>query len=247
MAQPDVFLERNHYLITPVDQAQRIVTEKIEAAARNKLISDYKIRLNPGYMTTISCVYVEALIKTLIALMRENHGEAAINFLDLFTISSTNRENDDADKDGNINVKYTPGTTALSIMDRDFAPVMEEGMWAKTIIDHVENECASILSHKHKITANNKRNWTKVAYCYFEYLFRTLKLMAKVGQENGSPAVMINFLEMFECHAQVESIPNPENPDLVAENVVLKIRPGFQSKLLIKDDGITEYDDKDDE
>ena len=54
---------------------------------------------------------------------------------------------------------------------------------------------------------------------------------------------MINFLEMFEAHCNVEVTTNPENPDLCSEKYILKIRPGFQAKLLIKDDGITELDD----
>ena len=64
------------------------VLEKIEKASRTKLISDYKIRLSSGYMTTIACVYVEAIIRTLTKVMKKNHGDASINFLDLFTVSS---------------------------------------------------------------------------------------------------------------------------------------------------------------
>ena len=241
-----VLFERNHYLIQPVDLAQRTVTEKVEQAARNKIISDYKIRLNPGYMTTITCVYVESMIRTLVQLMRENKGEASLNFLDLMTISSTNRENEDADKDGNINIKFRPGPSIETIMERDYCPVMLEEMWKDDIIiEHVEKECANILAHKHKITGNNRANWTKVAYVYLEYLFRTLKLMAKVAKENGQAAVSVNFLEMFEAHCTYEAIAHPDNPDLIHENLVVKIRPGFQAKLLIKDDGVTEIDDED--
>lgn len=243
----EMTLERQHYLISPSDPTQRVVTEKIEQASRNKLISDYKIRLNPGYMTTIACVYTEALIRTLVAIMRENRGQGAINFLDLFTISSSNRENDDADKDGNINIKFVPGSTCTSIMEREFAPVVEEPMWKDTILERVQKECGSILLNKHKMTGNNVNLWTKVTYVYMEYLFRTLRLMVKVGLENGHNATSINFLEMFEAHALIEQVSNPENPDLVSEEITVKLRPGFQAKLLIKDDGITEKFDEDEE
>lgn len=236
-------IERQHYLIVPSDPVQFEITEKIEKASRTKLISDYKIRLSSGYMTTIACVYVEAIIRTLTKVMKKNRGDASINFLDLFTVSSNNRENDDADKDGNINVVFTPGKVALEIMERDYSPIVTEDMWADTIIEPIESECAKILATKHKMTSNNKSNWTKIAFVYFEFFFRTLKFMAKVAHSEGNSSVMINFLEMFEAHCNVEVTTNPENPDLCSEKYILKIRPGFQAKLLIKNDGITELDD----
>jgi hypothetical protein len=247
MSNDAMSVDRQHYLIVPSDPVQFQITEKIEKACRNKLISDYKIRLSSGYMTTIACVYVESLIRTLVKVMRTNKGDGSINFLDLFTISSNNRENDDADKDGNINIIFTPGSIAKEIMDRDYSPVVTEDMWKDTIIEAVESECAKILASKHKMTSNSKANWTKITFVYMEYLFRTLKLMAKVANENGNSAVMINFLEMFEAHCTVDTVTNPENPELVSETYNLKIRPGFEAKLLIKDDGITEMSDDDEE
>ena len=211
----DFLVERQHYLITPTDPAQKAVTEAIEKAMRNELIGTLKIRLNPIYPTTITCVYLEAIIRTLVKLMRENKGEASINFLDLMTISCNNRENDDADKDGNINV--------------------------------IERECSRILKTKHKMNGNNDANWTKISYLYLVYLFKTLKMMAKVGLENGQVSVMVNFLEMFEAHANIEQVPSPDNPDLIHEEFTIKIRPGFSAKLLIKDDNVTEVSDDDDD
>lgn len=242
----NAMLERNHYLIIPSDPTQRVVTEKIEYASRQKIISDYKIKLNPGYMTTVACVYTEALIKALIEIMRENRGSGFINFLDMFTITSTNRENDDADKDGNINIRFIPGSVCESIMAQDYAPNISPEMWTGSVINHVESICAQILASKHKMTSNNKAHWTTITYVYMEYLFRTLKLMAEVGKDRGQHAAMINFLEMFEAHVSIEQIPMPENPDIVSEHFDVKIRPGFQAKLLIKDDGVTEVSDDED-
>lgn len=240
----ETYVERQHYLISPSDPAQKAVTEKIERAMTSEMVSSLKIKLNPIYPTTITCVYVEAMIRVLVKLMRENHGEASINFLDLFTISSDNRENDDADKDGNINIQFKPGPVCDSIMERDYAPVMaDETLWKDTIIGVIEKECSKILRLKHKMNSNNDANWTKIAFLYLVYLFRVLKFMAKAALENGTVSVMINFLEMFEAHANIEQIQNPENPDIVQEKIHVKIRPGFEAKLLIKDDNVTEYEE----
>lgn len=246
MAEETTFVERQHYLISPTDPAQKAITEKIEKAMRNELISSLHIKLNPTYATTITCVYLEATVRVLVKLMRENRGDAAINFLDLFTVASNNRENEDADKDGNINVKFIPGKTVESIMERDYAPQMADpNIWKGTIMEVIEKECARILKTKHRMNGADNSNWTKIAYLYLVYLFKTLKLMSRVGYENGTVSVMINFLEMFEVHANMEQIPNEDNPDVIQEKITVKIRPGFEAKLLIKDDNVTELDDED--
>ena len=90
------------------------------------------------------------------------------------------------------------------------------------------------------MNANYAYNWTIVAYVYFTYLFRTLKVLTKAAFENGKTMAMINFLEVFELHGVMEQIPMDENPEIVSEKITVKIRPGFQSKLLIKDDDTTE-------
>lgn len=242
----DTMIERQHYLITPTDAAQRAIVERIEKASRNELIGTYKIRLNSGYMTTIACVYMEAIVKILVQMLRETKGDASINFLDLFVVASNNRENEDADKDGNININFTPGPTVESIMERDYAPEMSnEEIWKGTIIETIERECGRILQLKHKMTSTKASNWTKIAYVYMVYLFKTIKLMARVASENGKMSVMINFLEIMEFHCNIEHEANPENPDIVREKFTVRIRPGFEAKLLIKDDGVTESDDSD--
>ena len=42
-----------------------------------------------------------------------------------------------------------------------------------------------------------------------------------------------------------DAITNPDNPDLVSEKYTVKIRPGFEAKLLIKDDNVTEASEED--
>ena len=240
----DFTFERQHYLITPADPVQRDVTDRIERACRNHLLNDYKIRLNAGYMTTFACVSVEAIVRTLSRISRDaRSGNAAINFLDLFTVASNNRFSDEADKDGNINIQFIPGTIAESIMERDYAPVVDPEVWQKTILNEVEKECAKILTTRHKAVGNKLYHWTIIAFCYFEYLIRTVKLMAKTASEEGNQSVSFNFLEMMEWHCTVEKASTEENPDLELVKYTLKIRPGFQSKLLIKNDDLTEVDD----
>lgn len=240
---PGVTAERNAFLIQPSDPAQKAITEKVELACRNRLITDFRLRLNAGYLTTIACVYTETLVRTLVELMRQKVDDPAINFLDIFTISSNNRENDEADKDGNINVKFVPGPVIESIMERDFVPDLTPDMWHGTILEDVQKECNKVLSTKHKMASGNSDIWTIITFVYLEYLFRTLKLMARAAVENEKSAVSLNFLELFEAHAIIEVVAMPENPEITSEHITVKLRPGFQAKLLIKDDGVTEIMD----
>ena len=78
--------ERSHFLISPADEVQRTLLEQVEHACRRELIQTYKINLNPGYMTTIACVYAESIVRTLTRLMKEQPDGSSINFLDLFSV-----------------------------------------------------------------------------------------------------------------------------------------------------------------
>lgn len=235
-----ILFEKNHFLIVPSDPEQREFTELVERACRASLLNDYRVRLNAGYTTTFACVYIEAMVMVLGKLMKNVKEETSINFLDLFTVSVNNRESDSGDKDGNINLAFTPGPTVQTIMERDFAPVVDPESWQKTIINQIERECAIELSKKHKAVVDKAYNLTLIAYAYFEALFRTIKLRAKEAHEAGKMSTSINFLEMFEVHCNLEVKQNPENPDLHSEEYIVKIRPGFESKLLIKSDDTTE-------
>lgn len=235
-------VERNHYLIVPSDPEQQKITDLVNKATWKQLLTEYKLRINTTYLTTFACVYMEALIITMRRIMTDMKStENSINFLDLFTVYSNNRESDTAEKDGNINVSFVPGPTVTEgIMVRDFAPKVNPSLWDKSMLMEVQKTCARILSEKHKAVTDNLNIWTIVAYVYFEHVFRTMKLMAKEAHDRGESSVSFNFLEMVEFHCNLEVVTNPDNPDLHSDHYVVKMRPGFQAKLLIKNDDSTE-------
>lgn len=235
-------VERNHYLIVPSDPDQLAVTEMVDKATWKNLLTEYKLRINTAYLTTFACAYMEALIVLMRRIMTDTKStENSIDFLDLFTIYANNRESDTAEKDGNINISFVPGVTVIEgIMERDYAPKVHPDMWKGSIIMEAQKIAARILSEKHKAVTDSLNTWTIVAYVYFEHLFRTLKLMAKEAHDRGESSVSFNFLEMVEFHCNLEVTPNPENPELQSEKYVIKMRPGFQAKLLIKNDDSTE-------
>lgn len=235
-------VERNHYLIVPSDPDQQKICELVNKATWKQLLTEYKLRINTAYLTTFACVYLEALIVTMRRIMSDTRStDNSINFLDLFTIMSNNRESETAEKDGNINVSFIPGVTVTEgIMQSDFAPKVTPEMWKGSILEEVQKSCARILSEKHKAVTDNLNVWTVVAYVYFEHIFRTMKLLAREAHEHGESSVSFNFLEMVEFHCNLEVVTNPENPDLHSDLFVIKMRPGFQAKLLIKNDDSTE-------
>lgn len=227
------------YLITPADPVQRTVLDRVELAARNKLMMDYKIKLNAGYLTTIACVYYESLVRALVKLMKDT-GEnvSEINFFDMFTAIASSRSNDDADKEGNINVMFHVGPGVQMLIDTNECKEIHPDMWQKTIINVVEKHASSVLFNKHKMMLGNDDNgatYTVVAYVYFEFMIRTLIMMLR---DSGKKSSMINFLELFEIHASYAKSEKDEAED---EKVLeIKMRPGAQAKLIIKDDDITE-------
>lgn len=234
------------YLITPADPVQRTVLDRVELTARNKLMMDYKIKLNAGYLTTISCVYFESLVKGLVKIMKDTKdSNAEINFFDMFTAIASNRSNDDADKEGNINVLFHIGSAVQMLIETNECKMIHPDMWKDTFINVIEKHANSVLFNKHHIMApveNNGATYTIISYVYFEFLIRTLVMMLR---ESGKKSVMINFLELFEIHASYAKM-NEEDDD--EKKIEIKMRPGAQAKLIIKDDEITEKElDEDDD
>ena len=129
-----------------------------------------------------------------------------------------------------------PGVQML--IDTNECKEIHPDMWQKTIINVVEKHASSVLFNKHKMMLGNDDNgatYTVVAYVYFEFMIRTLIMMLR---DSGKKSSMINFLELFEIHASYAKSEKDEAED---EKVLeIKMRPGAQAKLIIKDDDITE-------
>lgn len=254
----------NFYLITPNDPVQREVLEKVEMGARSKLMTDYHASLNSGFLTTIACVYYESIVRCLVRIMRDTKTDnATINFFDLFAAQATTRVNEDADKEGNINVKFVAGPATRRLIETGTVDTIRPEMWQKTIIADVQKYAANVLYKKHRLyipKSDSNNIITTVAYVYFEFLIRTLNMMIEGDASNSA---MINFLDLFELHifkmknvmepekkAEGEEEPN-EEPAVTREKpdrIDVKIRPGMAAKLIIKDDHTTEGmgDDDDD-
>lgn len=254
------------YLIMPRDPKMRDILEQVDLGTRRKLMTDYKANLNSGYLTTIACVYYESMVRCLVKLMTDTKDDhAAINFFDLFAVEATTRVNEDADKEGNINVKFVVGPATKMLVDTGMIPNIEPRMWEKTILADIQKNAANVLYTKHRMSvpkADNNNIYTVIAYVYFEFLIRTLVMMIRSNDgEKERNSAMINFLDLFEMHisrlknimkeepveVQEEQNEEPQVTREKAEIIDVKIRPGMTAKLIIKDDHTTEANGDDDE
>lgn len=89
--------------------------KEIAKSAIKVLEADYGISVsdNPGIVLTISYVYMKALIKQLSA-SKSKEVASQVNFLNLFDIGISYRENEDAEKEGNYAPFITPLTAAIN-------------------------------------------------------------------------------------------------------------------------------------
>lgn len=93
--------------------------DELKEIARNANIvldADYGINLkdNPGITLTIGYVYMKALIEQLV-VSKSKDVAAQVNFLNLFDIGISYRENEDAEKEGNYAPFLTPLQSAINL------------------------------------------------------------------------------------------------------------------------------------
>lgn len=107
-------------MVKPVDLREN-ETELIEIGERvcKILDADYGIVIpNPKVALTIAYVYAKNMIEALAENKVEEKG-SQINFVNLFDIGISYRENDEAEKEGNYVPFITPLQAAINLAESD--------------------------------------------------------------------------------------------------------------------------------
>lgn len=210
------------------------------------------------HCNTIANATVEGFIKALNTDMKDNNAKNAyMNFYDLFNIKVTTKINESAEKEGNINIAFKPGPTAVKQISLESLPT---GPITKTtfadffkieipdedpdIVEAINRKYADIdryirygLSNNYAISIPDDSAFMPFAICYFFILNIFRKLLRELGAHPDQNQVSVNFNDLIEFHAS----RNEE------DEVVLLMRPGLNAKLLIKSDETTEDEEYEDE
>lgn len=211
------------------------------------------------HCNTIADLAIEGFIKSINTDMKENNAKkAAMNFYDLFSIRVTTKINEDAEKEGNINIAFTPGPTAMKQISE---PVLKTNdPQVKTtfkeffkieipdedpdVVEAINKKYMDVdrfirynLSNNYAITMSDDTAFMSFAICYYFVLNIFRKLLRELGASPDQNQITINFNDLIEFHVY----KNEE------DEVNFFMRPGLNAKLLIKSDELTEDDDYEDD
>ena len=211
------------------------------------------------HCNTVANCTVEAIISAMNADMKYDGAPSArINFYDVFIAKVTTKINEDAEKEGNINISFEPGPTAVNLITteipkneedieqvdpKEFFTIEDPDMDSTQLA--AMNEAYTAIDRKARYTLSNNYAITitddnvyfafAITYVFILNIFR--KLLQDLGDNPTKTLSSVNFNDNIEFHAMRDD----------EGFVKLAMRPGLNAKLLIKSDETTEEDDLDDE
>jgi len=247
--------------IIPQDEETRLSILNIDRKTKEDVRNIYKIFTEHDWQNnTTANVLIETLIKSLAYEITSDQQNGPLNFFDLFTVSITVKRNEDAEKEGNINISFKPGKEAQRIIetyDKDIAedsgvkprlelllyPDPTTGKFVKNDYFDSQKEIERLfkiekatrldLSDKYTINIPDKSAATiTIAYVFIKNIFKYLIEKLKL---TNKPSASVNFNDNIEFHALMKG-----------DEILLTMRPGMNAKLLIKSDETTEAEELED-
>lgn len=237
--------------VIPLEEESRQDLLNVDRNTKEDLRQKHRLFTNMDWESnTIANVTVETLIRILYANIKENgvsilamEEDGRLNFYDLLELAASNKVNEAAEKNGNINVKFFPGTVVDTIIsddvareDKQYEYITAEAAYSypddsdrtKAMLK-IDSIARKALADKYSIILPKSYMAIASTCIFLENIYR--ELVQKVVLLNKS-AVTINFNDLIEFHA-------------IRKNggVEIKLRPGMGAKLIIKSDESTEADD----
>lgn len=261
----DQFMMNDRLYIIPQDEENRISLLNIDRKSKEDLRRYFKISTEHDWVNnTVANLVVENIIKTLSIEIVDDQQSIPINFFNVFTSTVTVKRNEDAEKEGNINISFTPGKEIETLIDNSgqFFEIGDEDRvrlevliqpdpkTGKFIVNpevdlniseydmkrlyKVDKVTRLELSEKYGIPIPDKSAST-LSITYV-FMINIFKYLMEKITLTGKPSASVNFNDNIEIHAIVKD----------DNTVTMSMRPGMSAKLIIKSDETTEYEDYDD-
>lgn len=235
----------SRHFIVPQDPETREALYAID----NKTRKDVGERFNfiadtDWHCNTIAEVTLEAIICDLAGKVASDDVDAlGLNFFNLFNVFVTIKVNENAEKEGNINIMFEPGSAAIALIDEDMADnekelervdpaqffYVDDNKDLNERFARIERTARYIVDSKYEILLPDKLAYVVfgILYTFVENIFKYL--LYKLGSDPEAKIASVNFNDLAEFHATRKK-----------DGIVLTIRPGMSAKLLIKSDELTE-------
>lgn len=235
-------------LITPSDQRDRIDLQAIDQKTKEDLRLRHKLMIQRDWeCNTIAYLFITNMCRVINSHILHNgvevliHAEGSeLNFYDLFRISVTNKKNDNAEKTGNINVKFKVEKKVDEIIEH-YEETDNTFLDAKIAYQFPDDEALTQAflkiddltrrkaKEKYGIVLSYK--WMAVAITYI-FIENTYRYMIEKLMKTERNMLMVNFNDIIEFH-------------IMREDLKIYLRPGYAAKLIVKSDESTESDNED--
>lgn len=195
-------------------------------------------------MNTVANVAFECILQRMaVDCQVEGGRQTAFNFYNCFYAKTSYRRQEEADKEGNLNVVFSPGTRAVKLISAETTPPeVGEATTAEAIYnwkmqgDEIDEFYRGIdrlarftLSKKYQIVFSDDLSYATFAILdtFFMNLFQWM--LYDLGQNPNNITSDVNFNDNVEFHAIRKE-----------DGIVFTMRPGMNAKLIIKSDETTE-------
>lgn len=239
------------FFVIPQSPQDREILEAVDNRTRANVAKRYSILIDYVWQcNTIANCLVEVIIEQLATLLRnESRDGVGIAFVDLLDSIVSIKQNDKAEKEGNINIFFNAGTRVTHLIENgpdDDPPTpmsARDRFWTD---DHNENQFIMNLDYHARYALSTKNSimfpehlqlpviaigYTFLENIFVELLYRLSQMSASDDPESPEEHIVsVNFNDLIEFHAVMKD-----------GGVTFNMRPGLNAKLLIKCDEITEH------
>lgn len=241
----DVRLSNSILYIIPQDEETRTDILNIDQNTKEDVRRLHRLYISHNWQcNTIANAVIENMIRTIFMdLKNTRNGNTAFSFYNLIEAYVTVKRDEDAEKEGNINIAFRTGPLVDKIIaddtpreDREFTFITPEARYGANDKDPLTAKMLLLdkvtrkdLGDRYGILLPEPWMAVAIAVVFIENLFR--ELVMKIALTN-KPSASINFNDNIEFHAIVKK-----------DGLTMSMRPGMNAKLLIKSDELTEADD----
>jgi len=216
------------FIIPNIDKEKLL---RIDRKTKNDIEDNFGIYSELDWQcNTIANVFLEKLLQKLSDVMYFNKCQKfSLDFYDLIEITLSNKSNASNEKEGNINVSFRFNHSKRICYNNLFDLIGYNNISISSFYTQIDSEVQVELINKYGIIISDTGVSTAVTYS----LIKNIPELLINNLDN--PIHSINFNDILEFHATN-----------INGNRVCHIRPGMNSKLIVKSDEITESDYYDD-
>ena len=238
------------FYVIPQDANDYDILGAVSAKTRSDVEMKYGFYMDSDWQTnTVANCVVETMLGEMNYKFGSGNGTSGIgvSFFDLFSAKISLKTNGKAEKEGNINIYFEPGSRVRKLIEEG-PPKVHSGPRINPVDelltdDQVENDFLLQLD-KHAsyelnrcygimITSKKTLITTAITLKFFENLFTELIVRATadtIDDDGSEKLVTVNFNDIIEIHVAKKG-----------DDMNVYMRPGMNAKLLIKNDQATEH------